>query len=115
MSSSRIQPSLTKSESDLVDQVAELTHAKRTEVIKNALAVYHWFVRQALTGARVIARKPTGEEVSLETPELTSLEGRGNKLSPEELGLLARKLATTKDAYEAARLRERITRGFYGI
>ena len=115
MSSSRIQPVLTKSESDLIDQMAELTQAKRTEVIKNALAVYHWFVRQAITGARVIARKPTGEEVSLETPELTSLEGRGNRLSPAELGLLAKKLAAAKDAAEAARLRELITRGFYGI
>jgi hypothetical protein len=115
MSSSRIQPILTKGESELVDQVAGLTHSKRTEVIKNALAVYHWFVRQAITGARVIARKPTGEEVSLETPELAALEGKGNKLSPEELGLLARKLAASKDANEAARLRERLTRGFYGI
>ncbi len=115
MSNSRIQPVLSKGESDLVDQVSELTHTKRTEVIKNALAVYHWFVRQAVTGARVVARKPTGEEVSLETPELTSLEGRGNKLSPAELGLLGKKLASAKDAAEAARLRERITRGFYGI
>ena len=115
MSNSRIQPVLTKAESGLVDQVAELTQTKRTEVIKNALAVYHWFVRQTITGARVIARKTTGEEVSLETPELTSLEGRGNKLSPAELGLLAKKLAAAKDAAEAAHLRERITRGFYGI
>lgn len=111
----RIQPVLTKTESELVDQVAELTHAKRTDVIKNALAVYHWFVKQAVTGARVVARKPTGEEVSLETPELAALEGKGNRLSPEELGLLARKLAATKDASEAAQLRERMTRGFYGI
>jgi len=115
MSNSRIQPVFTKGESDLVDQVAELTHTKRTEVVKNALAVYHWFVRQAIIGARVIARKPTGEEVSLETPELASLEGKGNRLSPEELGLLAKRLAAAKDAAEAARLRERITRGFYGI
>lgn len=115
MSSSRIQPVLTKGESDLVDQVASLTHTKRTEVIKNALAVYHWFVRQAITGARVVARKPTGEEVSLETPELGPLEGKGNRLTPQELGLLAKKLAAAKDACEAARLRERITRGFYGI
>jgi len=115
MSNSRIQPVLTKGESELVDQVAELTQTKRTEVIKNALAVYHWFVRHAITGARVIARKPTGEEVSLETPELASLEGKGNRLTPEELGLLARKLASAKDATEAARLRERLTRGFYGI
>ena len=111
----RIQPVLTKAESDLVNQVAELTHSKRTEVIKNALAVYHWFVRHALTGARVIARKPTGEEVTLETPELAALEGKGNRLSPEELGLLARKLAAARDPAEAARLRERLTRGFYGV
>ena len=111
----RIQPMLTATETALVDQVAELTHTKRTEVIKNALAVYHWFVRQAITGARVIARKPSGEEVALETPELAALEGKGNLLTPEELTLLAKKLAATSDPVEAARLRERLTRGFYGI
>jgi hypothetical protein len=115
MSANRIQPVLSKAESDLVNQVAELTHSKRTDVIKNALAVYHWFIRQAITGARVIARKPTGEEVTLETPELAFLEGKGNRLSPEELGLLAKRLAATSDTREAAGLRERITRGFYGI
>ncbi len=111
----RIQPVLTKAESDLVDQVAELTHSKRTEVIKNALAVYHWFVRQALTGGRVVARKVTGEETTLETPELAALEGRGNRLTPNELGQLAKRLAAARDPAEAARLRERLTRGFYGI
>ena len=111
----RIQPVLTKTESELVDQVAQLTQSKRTEVIKNALAVYHWFVRQAVTGARVVARKPTGEEVELETPELVSLEGKGHRLNPEELGLLAKKLANAKTPSEAARTRESITRGFYGI
>lgn len=111
----RIQPVLTKTESDLVDQVALLTQSKRTDVIKNALAVYHWFVRNAVTGARVIARKPTGEEVELETPELVSLEAKGQRLSPKELGLLAKKLANAKSPSEAARLRESITRGFYGI
>jgi hypothetical protein len=111
----RIQPVLTKTESDLVSQVARLTQSNRTDVIKNALAVYHWFVRHAVTGARVIARKPTGEEVELETPELVSLEAQGHRLSPEELGLLAKKLANAKSAEEAARVRESITRGFYGI
>lgn len=115
MSKSRIQPVLTETEAALVDQVAELTHSKRTEVIKNALAVYHWFVRHALTGARVVARKVTGEEVTLVTPELAALEGKGNRLTPEELGLLAKKLAAAKDPAEAVRLRERLTRGFYGI
>ena len=111
----RIQPVLTKTESELVTQVAQLTQSKRTDVIKNALAVYHWFVRHAVTGAHVIARKPTGEEVELETPELTSLEAQGCRLSPEELGLLAKKLAKAKNPEEAARVRELITRGFYGI
>ena len=111
----RIQPVLSETETAIVDQVASLTRTKRTEVIKNALAVYHWFVRQAVTGARVVARRSTGEEVTLETAELAALEGQGQLLSPRELRLLGRKLARAKDTTEAARLRERLTRGFYGI
>jgi hypothetical protein len=111
----RLQPVLSPAELALVDQMAELTQSKRTDVIKSALAVYHWFVRQALTGGRVVARRPTGEEVALETAELTALEGKGNRLSPEELGLLAKQLASARDPIEAARLKERLTRGFYGI
>ena len=111
----RVQPVLTAAELALVDQMTELTHAKRTGVIKNALAVYHWFVRQALTGGRVVARRPTGEEVTLETAELAALEGKGNRLSPEELGLLAKELASAPDAIGAARIKERLTRGYYGI
>ncbi len=111
----RIQPVLTPAELALVDQVAGLTGSKRTEVIKSALAVYNWFVRQALTGSRVVARKPTGEEVAIETAELAVLEGKGNRLSPEELGLLAKQLAAASNPAEAARIKERLTRGFYGI
>ena len=111
----RIQPVLTPTELALVDQMAELTGSKRTEVIKSALAVYHWFVRQAITGSRVVARKATGEEVAIETAELALLEGNGNRLSPEELGLLAKRLATASNPVEAARIKERLTRGFYGI
>ena len=111
----RVQPVLTPTELALVDQMAELTRSKRTDVIKSALAVYHWFVRQAVTGGRVVARKPTGEEVALETPELTALQGKGNRLSAEELGLLAKELAAASDSLEAARIKERLTRGFYGI
>jgi hypothetical protein len=111
----RVQPVLTEAEAALVDQMAELTRAKRTDVIKNALAVYHWFIRQAITGARVVARKPTGEEVSLEVTELAILEGKAQVLSPRELGLLAKKLAAARDPVDAAQLRERIARGFYGI
>jgi hypothetical protein len=111
----RIQPVLTPTELALVDQMAELTGSKRTEVIKSALAVYHWFMRQALIGSRIVARKPTGEEVALETAELAILEGKGNRLGPEKLGLLAKRLATASDPIEAARIKERLTRGFYGI
>src|SRR5881628_2570715 len=111
----RVQPVLSATELALVDQMAELTQSKRTDVIKNALAVYHWFVRQAITGGRVVARKPTGEEVALETVELAGLEGKGNRLSPRELGLLAKQLAAAADPIAAARIKERITRGFYGI
>ena len=111
----RIQPVLTPTELVLVDQMAALTGSKRTDVIKSALAVYHWFVREALIGSRVVAHKPSGEEVALETPELAVLEGKGNRLSPEELGSLAKRLATASNPVEAARIKERLTRGFYGI
>jgi hypothetical protein len=111
----RIQPVLTPTELALVDQMAELTGSKRTDVIKSALSVYHWFVRQAITGSQVVARKPSGEEVALETAELAVLAGKGNRLSPEELGLLAEQLATASNPVEAARIKEHLTRGFYGI
>jgi hypothetical protein len=111
----RIQPVLTPTELVLVDQMAALTGAKRTDVIKSALTVYHWFVRQALTGSQVVARKPSGEEVGLETAELAVLEGKGNRLGPEELGLLAKRLASAQNPVEAAKIKERLTRGFYGI
>ena len=61
-----------------------------------------------------MARKPTGEEVALETTELAVLEGKGNRLGPEELGLLAKQLARASNPVEAARIKERLTRGFYG-
>src|SRR6266487_88500 len=108
----RVQPVLSPTELALVDQMAELTGSKRTDVIKSALTVYHWFMRQAITGNRVVARKPSGEEVALETAELAVLEGKGNHLSPKELGLLAKQLAAASNPAEAARIKERLTRGF---
>ena len=39
----RIQPVLSEAEASLVSQMAALTGTKRTEAIKNALTVYHWF------------------------------------------------------------------------
>jgi len=111
----RIQPSLSKTESDLIDQVATLTQTKRTEVIKNALAVYNWFVKQTISGARITARKRTGEEICLETPELGALESKASLLTPEEMGALAKKLSKCADPVESERLKERLVRGFYGI
>jgi hypothetical protein len=111
----RIQPVLTPTEAALVDQMAELTRSRRTDVIKSALTVYHWFVRQALTGSQVIARKPTGEEVTFQTAELALLEGKSSRLSAGELGLLAKQLTTAPDEASAGRIRERLTRGFYGV
>jgi hypothetical protein len=111
----RIQPVLSAAELALVDQMAELTGSKRTDVIKSALTVYHWFVRQAIIGSQVVARKTTGEETAIETAELAVLEGRGSRMSPAELGLLAKQLAAASRPAEAARIKERLTRGFYGI
>ena len=40
---------------------------------------------------------------------------KGHRLRPEQLGLLAKHLANAGGWPEAARLRERLARGFYGI
>jgi hypothetical protein len=84
-------------------------------VIKKAVAVYNWFMRYALTARRIVTRKPPGEQVIIETADLAVLEGNGNCLSPEELGLLSKRLAAASGPIEAARIKERLTRGFYGI
>jgi hypothetical protein len=44
----------------------------------------------------------------------TKMRPESGRLSPKELGLLAKRLASARDAREAARIKERITRGFYG-
>jgi len=43
---------------------------------------------------------------------LSPLKGNGNRLSPQELGLLAKELAAAPDPLEAARIKDRLTRGF---
>lgn len=111
----RLQPTLSDTETALVNQMMALTGAKRTDVVKNALTVYHWFLRQAVTGAQVLARKPTGEEIVLQTAEFAALEGQAQLMSPEELGIVAKKLARASDPKQATRLRERLARGFYGV
>ena len=73
----RVQPVLSPTELALVDQMAELTQSKRTDVIKSALAVYHWFVGQALIGSKVVARKSTTmADASLATPLQPLLKGK---------------------------------------
>jgi hypothetical protein len=47
-------------------------------------------------------------------PELAEMDDKGNKLSAKELRAPARQLAEAPDEAAAARIRERITRGFYG-
>jgi len=45
--------------------------------------------------------------------QLAILEPKPHRLSPEKLGLLAKRLAAAKDPKKTARLRQRITQGFY--
>ena len=59
---------------------------------------------------REIKRLP-GEEQSKIFEFVRTQNGR---LSPEELGDLARRMQETKDGAEADRLQEEIIRGFYG-
>lgn len=47
----RIRPPVGKPESALLDKVADLTPFKRADISKNALASYHWIVRQTIAGA----------------------------------------------------------------
>ena len=48
------------------------------------------------------------------TPERALSGIQYRRLSPEQLRSLARKLARTRDNEDAERLRDLITRGFYG-
>ena len=69
------------------------------DVFKVGLTVHRWFVRQALTGSSVTARKPT--------------EANGQRLSPKELGMLANQLVEASSPADVARVKESLTRGFY--
>lgn len=58
-----------------------------------------------------IKRLPEDEQAKV----LDFVQQAGNRrLTPEELGELARRMADTKDSAEADRLQEKIIRGFYG-
>jgi hypothetical protein len=70
---------------------------------------------QPILRDRVVARKTTGQEIALDTSALALPEGKGNRIGPEELGLLAKRLARASNLAEAARIKERLTRAFYGV
>jgi hypothetical protein len=56
-----------------------------------------------------------GDPMHPQDLKIAAREGAASNLSPNELGLLAKKLANSSDATEVARLKERLARGFYGI
>jgi hypothetical protein len=60
-------------------------------------------------------RTPTPAQRALKAAEWAALGGTHNRLEPEELGLLAKRLAAASSPAEAARIKDRLTRGFYGI
>ncbi len=109
-----IQPIVSPADEALLDEMAELTRSRPADVIRSALAVYRWFLLQSKDGGLVLARRPSGEEVKLETADLTALGGIGDCLSPQELRSLAEELSVSKNSVEAAKTREELTRGFYG-
>jgi hypothetical protein len=47
--------------------------------------------------------------------ELAAPKGTRNSLSSKELGLLAMRLAAASSRLQARRIKERLSRGFYGI
>ena len=62
----------------------------------------------------VALRKPNGENALSDTAGLLAPEGAGKRLRPEELGKLATRLMAASSPTHAARIKERLTRGFYG-
>jgi hypothetical protein len=59
-----------------------------------------------------IKRLPKGEQAKV--IDFARHATAGGRLSPEQLGELARKMAEAHDPAEADRLQEEIVRGFYG-
>jgi hypothetical protein len=59
-----------------------------------------------------IKRLPKDEQSKV--LEFVQQTADNRRLTPEELGDLAKRMANTHDSAEADRLREKIVRGFYG-
>jgi len=64
--------------------------------------------------ARVDRMAELTQSKRTDTAEPPILEGERNRLNSDELGILAKDLAAALDRAEAAHIRERLTRGFYG-
>jgi hypothetical protein len=62
--------------------------------------------------------RPSEDDLNMvraKVPNSQRWEARGQLLTPSKLGLLAKRLSHARDRGEAARLKELLTRGFYGI
>ena len=69
-----------------------------------------------MTALEVIEEiKALPKDEQTEVFELPRHATEGSRLSPEELGPLARRMAETKDHADADRLQEGIVRGFCGV
>jgi len=64
--------------------------------------------------ARVDRMAELTQSKSTDTADPAILEGERNRLNSDELGILSKDLAAPLDRAEAAHIRERLTRGFYG-
>jgi hypothetical protein len=73
--------------------------------------MYFWVVT-AVDIIEEIKRLP-GEERA-KVIEFARKAGEDRRLSPEQLGELAKRMVETSDSAEAQRLQEEIVRGFYG-
>ena len=87
---------------------------KRTDGIKSALDAYYWSAQKP-TGGHVVVHMTAREEVAPDAAVLAVAEGKGIRLSLEELGLLAKRLSAATNPIEAGRVKQRLTCGFYGI
>ena len=61
-----------------------------------------------------IAQPPPLPRLSAKPSRAAAKQMTPRQLSPEELGLLAEQMLATTDLAEKARLRQALTKGFYG-
>jgi uncharacterized DUF497 family protein len=83
---------------------ATSTERKAYEILAARRGTLGWF-RETMTKKTGVVRSAT---------KGNSLCG-SNRLGPNELGLMAKRLASASDATEIRRVRALLTRGFYGV